>query len=241
LLILLAAASCSPYFIRGSVTDASGQPLPGVAVKLEDGAEAVTNAVGEFKMAGHQGLCSLSFLKTGFTRGRCAAEVSLPGATAMPAVSLWKLPDSSGLFFLENNLYRKADPMEPGAYTADGKTVLHALRPGAVARTSDPMPRLICFQVPQIDAELCRLSTAQAAPTDAPGTQKDIWVRDDLVEMQLSPIDEPERLLWELRLFEPLQPGVYCMHWGALRGHKEQDPRAYVFEVVSPEADAAGK
>lgn len=241
LLLAVTTASCSPYTIRGTVTDAGGQPLPGVAVKQEDGPEAITNAVGGFKMSARQGLCSLTFMKTGFTRGRCGAEVTLPGSTQMPEVSLWKLPDSSGLFFLESNLYRKATHIEAGAYTADGKTVLHGIRPGEIARTFDSIPRLICFQVPQIDAELCSLTPAKAAPVDAPEAARDIWVRGNPVEMQLAPIDEPERLLWEVRLFEPMQPGIYCMHWGSLRGHKEQDPRAYVFEVVSPESDEAAK
>ena len=45
---------------------------------------------------------------------------------------------------------------------------------------------------------------------------------------------EPERLLLQLRMAEPLRPSVYAVHWGALDGHTSTDSRAFLFRVIDP-------
>ena len=49
----------------------------------------------------------------------------------------------------------------------------------------------------------------------------------------MDPVDEPERYLQQIRLAEPLEPGLYAVHWGALAGHKTSETRAFVFQIES--------
>lgn len=243
-IIFLAALSvlcgCAPYSITGTVTDTAGQPLPGVAVKVEGGGETVTNAIGEYKVSAHTGSAAMTFLKTGCTRGQARVAVEQAGVTQGPVVALWRLPDGGGLFVMENDVYRRATSCEPVPYMVGAKNLVHAVRPQDVVKTANPMPRLMCFQTPSFDAQLCRLKVVEAAPLDAVGLVKPVWVPESPAAIKLWPVDEPDRRLWEVHLFDPLAPGVYCVHWGAFAGHKDEESDAFLFEVTAPDAAPAG-
>jgi len=239
ILFFLAAASllcgCTPYSVSGIVTDTAGNPLPGVAVKVQGGGETVTDATGQYKVSAPTGMAALSFLKTGCTRGTTAVAVEQPGVTVAPGVALWRLPDSSGLFLLENNAYRRATIAEPIPYMQGEKNIVHGVRPQDVVKTLNPMPRLMCFQMPPFDVQLCRLKVIEAAPLDAAGLVKPVWIPEAPRTIKLTPVDEPERRLWEVQLFDPLEPGFYGLHWGAFQGHKERESDVFLFEITAPE------
>ena len=54
-------------------------------------------------------------------------------------------------------------------------------------------------------------------------------------------LDEPEKLLVELKATAPLEPGVYAIHWGALEGYDSIDPRIFMFALKAPAPEDEGE
>lgn len=123
-------------------------------------------------------------------------------------------------------------------------------------------PALVAFKMPPYDARLYRLHQIEAyppehrtavAPTSAgasavasaaapqrkilmPATET-VRAAADNIPLIVAPIDEPERLLLELRPAIPLAPGTYAVHWGAFDGHVSTDPGIFLFRIADPEED----
>jgi hypothetical protein len=77
-----------------------------------------------------------------------------------------------------------------------------------------------------------------AAPVALPATPamvtETVWATQELISALPAPIDEPEKLLVQLKPAGPLTPGVYGVHWGALEGHASTDPFVFLFRVADP-------
>lgn len=233
-LLLLTTASCDPYSARGIVKNLEGEPLPGVVVSDKDNEhQIVTDPLGNYKLPAHLGQLQLHFAKTGFTSGSLTTTIKLPGTTDVGTISLWRLPQSSGLYFLEECQYRKATQIEPLPFLTTDKTPLYGIRTTPIEKTT-PHPILICYEMPLYDTKLVRLKQIKAAPIENTTTEADVWISDQIIETNIAPIDEPDRKLYEINLIGDLQPGIYTLHWGSLDGHKETDSRAYLFEVPAP-------
>jgi len=114
---------------------------------------------------------------------------------------------------------------------------------------------IICHRLPPYDVRLCRLRQVKAAligenppvaplpdtPTSgaaAPVYTEMVWVPDTDIPATTAPIDEPNKLLVELKLSATLDPGTYAAHWGAFNGYASIDAYAYLFRVSAPEEPA---
>jgi hypothetical protein len=111
------------------------------------------------------------------------------------------------------------------------------IAPEAITHLETPL--IIAHKVPTYDLHCNRLIAVKAADALLPGADapkpeaftRDAWVPADRIGMVARPIDEPGRLLVELRPDGPLQPGVYAIHWGAFEGYASIEASAYLFEV----------
>ncbi len=131
---------------------------------------------------------------------------------------------------------------------------------GPAYREEEPL--LICYKLPAYDVCLYRLEQIEAAlprrlgyataAQKESGEKKDdaprpsaftetVWAPTEAVSISAVPIDEPGRLLLELRPAAPLPPGVYAVHWGALDGHITTDPRIFLFRITDPDAQGEGE
>jgi hypothetical protein len=104
-------------------------------------------------------------------------------------------------------------------------------------------PLIIACRMPPWDVHLCRMKEVEAARIYPEMTPEDIqdlvyarrvWVEEENVPVLTAPVDEPDRLLVELRSPVMLTPGVWAVHWGALNGHTSTDPRIFMFRVTAP-------
>lgn len=242
---LLSAAfvACDRAVIEGTANDTKGEALPGVVVTVEGGeAQAVTDALGRYKIPYEPGAVELVFMKTGYTPGRLVIEIAeLRHVSARP-VALWCLPQSPGAYLFEDYRYRPAAPETPKPFTTpDGAGIVHGIqRLPDLEETVFREPVLVVFKMPLYDVRLCRLSTVQAAPPEAASSAgadvetKEVWQAEAPLPVEVLPVDEPKRRLAQLRLFRPLESGVYAVHWGSLEGYASTDPRAFLFRVIDP-------
>lgn len=236
-LILLCAVlvSCNRATVTGVVVDVQGRSLPGVAVHARGGdAEALTDALGQYALKTPPGIRGLDFLKNGYTSGHLDIDVNAARTFTANRVSLWCLPQTAGVFLFEDNHYRRSTPIEPERFGLKDKSVFGTGRPSNIETTPLPQPLLICYKMPPYDVYMSRLHPVQAMSSQAGKGQQEAWIQEAPIRVELLPIDEPERLLLQVRTAEALQPGVYAVHWGALDGHTSTDPRMFLFRVIDP-------
>jgi hypothetical protein len=63
-----------------------------------------------------------------------------------------------------------------------------------------------------------------------------VWAESVGVPVHAVPLDEPERLLWEIKPGRAVGPGIYAIHWGALDGDPSTEASVYLIEVRDPAA-----
>jgi len=239
----LVLAGCGRGVIHGTVLDVQGEGLPGVVVGVVGGdSQALTNPLGEYRLPYSAAAIELSFMKSGYTLGRLALEAATPRHIRARPVTLWCLPRSPGLYLFENFQYRTMAWAEPKPFsTQEGDIAYGIQRLPDLEVTSFAEPMVVLHEMPSYDVRLCRLRTVQGVPPEAAAWEggdavpQEVWGRAEALPVAVSPIDEPKALLLQLRYFEPLEPGVYAVHWGALDGHGKTDPRAFLFEVADAE------
>jgi hypothetical protein len=233
-LAVIALVSCDRCAVRGAVVDMNGEPLPGVAVTAATGeAEALTNALGQYTLYGKPGAMDLYFMKDGYTSGRLAIEIAEPRTANAVPVSLWRLPQTAGVFLFETNRYRGAAPLQPKQFLSSGNTFIYGTqRIPNLEETTSTAPLLLCHRMPLYDVRFCRLHSIPASAPEIPGSALTVWASEAAFPVEIVPLDEPERYLAQIRLSEPLTPGVYAVHWGALDGYGTTDRRMFLFRVV---------
>ena len=253
----LALAGCErTVTIHGSVVDVRGEHLPGVAVTVE-GAEVqtLTDPRGLYTLHCAPGPLTLQFLKTDYTPGRLELNSGEARVVEATEVLLWPLPSAKGVYFFEGGHYAEAARVTPKRFTAKDLGAVLGTRANPELATLNPQPLIVCYKLPPYDVRLDRLrqvETTTAAPqktedkgqkTEASASPAEtVWVPDKPLTVIATPIDEPDRLLVELRPTAPLPPGVYAAHWGAFDGHMSTDPNIYLFRITEPappEAEAA--
>lgn len=233
--VLLGA--CTPQVtVKGTVLDIRGQQLPGVSVTTAGGDFASTDAMGSYTLRTVPGSLRLDFHKTGYTAGWL--ELALPGNTTRQAdnIQLWPLPESKGVYLFQDFTYTALDRQEPRRYVdANNRSLFGVVRPPQ-ASTENTSPLLIAHRLPTYDVHVHRLEKVRASlPTVsnvAPG--ETIWAPTVEIPVLATPIDEPERLLVDVRFEHPLAPGDYAVHWGALQGFTTNDTRAFLLHVGPP-------
>ena len=270
LLLLLACtlAACGymrNVFIRGMVTDISGQALPGVVVRVT-GTEfgALTNALGRYSLGAAPGHLQLEFMKTGYTPVRTAITVDTIGIVEAAPVALWPLPMGEGVYLFQNYRYYQTTYPRPNRYKVEeqgGVAVGTPVCPELRIHWEDPEyesdrnpPVLIGHKMPAYDARMNKMRRVNAAliheasrsrtSTENAGNiqyHEEIWIADQPVPLRSRILDEAERLLVELRPIQALEPGVYAIHWGALEGYDSIEPRIFLFEIEAPPEDVEGE
>lgn len=237
LLLGIVLSACAPQAtVKGVVLDIRGQQLPGVSVTTAGGAFASTDALGNYTLRTAPGGLRLDFHKTGYTAGWL--ELDLPGSTTRQAdnIQLWPLPESKGVYLFQDFTYTALDRQEPRRYVdANNRNIFGVVRPPQ-ASTENTSPLLIAHRLPTYDVHVHRLEKVRASlPTVsnvAPG--ETIWAPTVEIPVLATPIDEPDRLLVDLRFEHPLAPGDYAVHWGALQGFTTNDTRAFLLHIGPP-------
>ena len=247
ILPLLAMAGCSPDRLVGEVTDVHGDPLPGVSVTMRgQGAQDLSDVWGRFRLPLTPGPVVLDLHKTGYTPGIYELNVDPDAELPDIRVKLWALPPAAGVYLYENGRYRPARALERESFPASdglvyGTTKFDERDPGA-ARTADPEPILMCYGMPEGPVALHRLESAPVTIEGAgPQAEIEVLVPVAAVPAAAHAIDEPQGILRQVAFDEPLPPGVYALHWGALTESAGPDPRMFVFCVgdAAPRPDDA--
>jgi hypothetical protein len=235
IVLCLLLMSCERAVVQGTVVDIEGRPLPGVSVRAAGGeGEAITNALGRYSLTTHSGIGGLEFIKNGYTLGRLDLAVSEPRTFKANTVSLWCLPQSAGVYLFENSQYRRTTPIEPERFALQNSIVYGIGKLPELEAAGSPVPLLICHKMPPYDVRMSRLHEIEAMSAQAGKGKQTAWVQEASIPVELLPIDEPERLLMQVRTPEALTPGVYALHWGALDGHTTTDTRVFAFKVSEP-------
>ncbi len=236
ILACVALAGCERPVIRGKVVDLKGVALPGVAVRTSDGAsEAHTTGLGEYTLPYEPGIHGLEFLKNGYTSGHLALDLPEARVVEAETVTLWLLPQDNGVYFFEHYDYRKIAATESKPYKSERGDIVQgiAMLP-TIEETAEAEPFLLAYRMPPYDVRLSRLAQISATPAEAGSAPQQVWASETSMAVELSAIDEPDRLLMQLRLMEPLSPGLYAVHWGALDGSAATDSRVFLFRVSGP-------
>jgi len=235
-LLPILGAGCDRTMISGMVTDVQGTPLPGVAV-IADAADAqtITNALGRYDLTAPRGIAGIRLVKDGYTSGYLALENGTGLSVTAQTVALWPLPRGAGAYLVENYHFRAMTPGEPKPFATETGPV-YAMRVVATITTTDqPKPLVICHKMPAYDLRLARLRHVKAT---GPEGGFDVWAAESNSPVEALPIDEPERVLVEIRLADNLIPGTYALHWGALDGRTSIESRAFLFTVQDPDRPA---
>jgi Carboxypeptidase regulatory-like domain len=231
----LLAAGCSPAVIEGTVADVKGDALPGVAVRVEGtNHEALTDAVGTYQVYFKPGTVQLSFFKTGYTPGRLELDVDAPRQVQAAQVVLWPLPVNKGVYLYEDFRYRELTRIKPSLFVPATGAPAYGTRRWAGIETVAPAPLILCFFIPpRRGAKLCRLQLAEMTLREARGGDDtvNVWVAGTPIPMAEVPIDGIDGHLVQIKPVNPLSPGAYAIHWGALDGQSDSEPLMFFFSV----------
>lgn len=214
------------------VTDVQGNPLPGVAV-IADAADAqtITNALGRYDLPAPRGIAGIRLVKDGYTSGYLALESGTGLSVTAQTVALWPLPRGAGAYLVENFHFRPMTPGEPKPFATEAGPVYAMRVVASIAATDQPKPLIVCHKMPVYDLRLARLRSVKAT---GPEGGFEVWAAESNSPVEALPIDEPERVLVEIRLVDALIPGTYALHWGALDGRTTTESRAFLFSIQDP-------
>jgi carboxypeptidase family protein len=242
-------SGCEPSLIvSGRVVDVSGQALPGAAVSASSATgQDVTDGIGTFRLRCAPGPARIDIAKTGYTPGLLEIDPAGERVLELNDILLWPLPTGKGVYLFEDYRYRETARVKPSRYLDKDTGPIFAVKQFAEVTTRETQPLIICHKLPSYDVALYRMGQIEAAlPQRSVRSGRggggeyeytlSVWAPVDAVGIFAVPIDEPGRLLLELRPSTPLSPGVYAMHWGALDGHTSTSPNAFLFQVVSAES-----
>lgn len=233
LVICVVCAGCSRTELSGIVMNHEGEPLPGVSVRAQ-GTElhALTNALGEYRIAAAAGEYTLLYAKTGYTIFDQVVVAEEAAPSEVPEVRLWNLPPANSVFLYDNTNYTQTTWVIPKRYyMADGTTDYGTQR-DAEASSDEAIPIVICYRTPRYDARLTRLREKKAQLPQDDKQTFDIWSAGGTVGVDLVPVVHSDPGLLKLEILEPLQPGRYAIHWGALEGYTTLEERIFIFEIT---------
>ncbi|PCJ62402.1 MAG: hypothetical protein COA73_06715 [Candidatus Hydrogenedentota bacterium] len=233
--IILLLAGCDRSVLEGRVVDEQGEGLPGVAVMLAGtNYQALTDALGEYRFVCPPGKYDAQFAKSGYSLGAAAVDTSNRRWTKMESVSLWNLPPKEGVYIVEHNRYRAAAWVIPKQYFMVDGAMGFGTQRSPEMYTDDDLPQILCYKMPRYDVRLSRLQEVTAKlPSDDSQTFS-VWTAGGTMTTDLTPVVDSDVTLLQLDVMEPLQPGYYAIHWGALEGYSTIHDRMYVFEVREP-------
>jgi hypothetical protein len=244
--LLCGLSGCPGDTVTGKVLDIAGEALPGVYVQVEGARhQTLTNSLGEYAVAYRPGPVVLRFHKSGYTPGRLEIAQARGGATGAGPVRLWRLPPDSGVFLYENHRYRPTRPIECEEFlTQESGLVFGTTKYGDDAMvgvtTPERAPMILCHNTPGDRVRLSRIEPREVVLQELEqGGSVTVWLPAQAIPASLFPIDEPDNVLMQVQLFNELDPGSYALHWGALDGDPELDPRMFVFTVGDPVAPVA--
>jgi hypothetical protein len=169
-----------------------------------------------------------------------------PGAPInATTVSLWRLPQLGGVYLYEDFRYHAAKAIEPQVYRTDGGGNVYGTEVWDHRETTNTKPVILCYRMPRYDARLHELKLIEVTGrADKPDEQPFmVWAAGREVSTQYVAVDEPEGALMQLVWDDPLEPGVYAVHWNILDGQGAQEPRVFVFDVTEkiPEPEPEGE
>ena len=107
----------------------------------------------------------------------------------------------------------------------------HATRRDPKLTTHDSAPVIVCYKTPRYNVRLSRMRRADAKLGPGDSHLFEVWTAGGTLRADLSPLDQPEGLLLKLRIDQPLEPGVYAVHWGALEGYTTIETIVFMFRV----------
>ncbi len=232
--VALVCSSCDTNMVVGAIETQQGELLPGVVVTVQGTRfQAMSNAQGIYKVRHAGGPLVLHYFKTGYAPGILEPETSPDGRIEAATLRLWRLPVSHGVWLYDNYTYTRARPVEPERVTlTDGRITYGVTRPSDVS-TDVEIPFIVIFgRLPTYNIALSRLDMVEAPLEDLENQTAIYWIPVQDIPISARPLDEPEGKLTHVRLFEPLKPGNYAVHWGALKEQSPLDSRAYLFNVL---------
>lgn len=236
---VLGGASCDNKVVEGSVESHKGERLPGVVVTV-DGTrfQAMSNAQGVYKVRHGGAPVVLHYFKTGYAPGILEPSVPQEGRVEAEPLQLWRLPVSHGVWLYDNFNYTRARPVEPERVTLANQTITFGVRRASDVETDVEIPFIVIYgRLPTYNISLSKLDQIEAPLEDLPDQTATFWVPVRDVPVSARPLDKPEGKLIHVRLFEPLEPGNYAVHWGALKEVSPLDSRAYLFKVLGDEPE----
>lgn len=232
-LSLVALTGCDRAVVSGRVINVRGEALPGVAVMVE-GTDTgmLTDGLGRYRIPQQPGVVALTFSKTGYAPGRLVIGASDARGIEPRDVVLWTLPTSAGVYLFEGGAFRPTSWPEPRQYfLGKSETAYGTVRnPEVVTRESRPF--LVCYKMPRFDALLSRLERGKGRVRSGDVQALDVLFAVETRPVDLRAMEETGGRLFRVELNEPLGPGVYALHWGALIGRPAVEKRVFLFEVI---------
>jgi len=232
-------AGCPMASISGTVVDVKGEALPGAVVTVVGSDwQATTDALGHYHVRLMPEKVTLVAAKTGYTEARQELDLSAGGKVEAKPIELWPLPQGQGVYLFEDYRYQPLPAMEAKKFPTLGQGVVYGLKYVPTLATSSAEPFLLCHKVSRNDLAVTRLTkqSIQLAELEKDAEPQEVYTGDTPISFELEPIDMPDQQLVRITFPRlPLEPGVYAVHWGALRGYTVTDKRLYLFAIESPE------
>jgi hypothetical protein len=235
LILIGILAGCSGSGIHGVVTNHEGEALPGVSIHLTDNTKvnAVTNTLGEYRLKAPPGKHTIQYAKSGYTLVQHPLDLSKESPQTLPAIEMWNLPPSNSVYLRKKSLYLPTSWYIPTRYYMADKSSSYGTTRDPELQIDSPTPFIVCHKMPRYDARLTRLQLRKAQlPQDETQTF-DVWVPAGTIRVDLDPLVPSDTSLLKLNLLDPLDPGRYALHWGALEGYTTIDDRMYMFEIIA--------
>jgi hypothetical protein len=240
-------AGCEPQVaLTGLVTDINGAALPGVSVKVKSTEYfSVTNGNGIFgerpgRLPVSPGTWDLRYIKTGFTTAEQRIETDDGRRFEAPTVVLWPLPSARGIYEWSEGRYREWTRVEPERHLREDRSPVFGIRQVPELDVVAALDKIVGHKLPPYDWRMSRLEQVSVLRDGGEENATDtVWAESVHIPVHVVPLDEPERLLWEIRPVRALGPGVYAIHWGALEGDGTTATSAYIVSVTDPAAQQA--
>ena len=234
--------SCEQGIVEGRVTNEQDETLPGVVVSIR-GTEhqTMTTALGQYRMLAPPGPLTLDFIKTGYTPGQSGISVEPGRVGQVSPVTLWQLPQAAGVYLVEGAVFHETVRATPRRFSLENGDIVYATRREVAVVTQSAQPMIVAYRAPRYDARLVRLRQEQATLGIGEANRFPVWTAAGSRSVEMVALDEAQQVLLRVVLNEPLEPGAYALHWGALEGYGAIEKQIFMFKVeqaIAKETDS---
>ncbi|MCX8065137.1 MAG: carboxypeptidase-like regulatory domain-containing protein [Candidatus Hydrogenedentes bacterium] len=241
--LLLASCEMVIFRIEGEVVDINGEPLPGVCVSSSQTFDyAITDAKGKFYFTSLKPVSKIDLIKSDYLPIRIELTQMQNAKVNLGKITLVLKPFTQGVYYYDrlSKRYIMLSYSQVKRVKFEENIFLPSVARNEIVKVKVSPLTLYVYKMPHYDVKLYRMKLVDLKiDKSGEGKLKDktekeeqsqVFVPDEPVMVHTRFISMVDNTLFIIEPLRELEPGYYCINWGAFETPFPKIPDNYLFE-----------